>query len=199
LFDEVELFLRIKDIHFDGQRPAEDIEEGAKEFLTQLGFTGAQGRGGFNELFLVPVNLNLETGIPKFRFFQQAFLSLQAFVVKDEQAAVFQVRRGHTPTALEITIEVVVYDAAKGVVGGVLGRAAHFRVGGVFVEPKLHGLEEGAGKFAVTESGAALFLGGLVKRRPEQGYLSEVVEVTGLKRSILPIVGETEELASFGL
>ena len=45
----------------------------------------------------------------------------------------------------------------------------------------------------------ALVLGRLVQRRAQQGHLGEVVEVPGLQRGVLPVVGEAQELAGLGL
>ena len=36
-----------------------------------------------------------------------------------------------------------------------------------------------------------------VQRRPQQSHLYEIVEVTGLQRSVLTVVGETQQLARF--
>ena len=46
---------------------------------------------------------------------------------------------------------------------------------------------------------APLLLGRLVQRRAQQGDLGEVVEVPGLQRGVLPVVGEAEELAGLRL
>ena len=125
--------------------------------------------------------------------------ALQSLVVEGEQPAVFEVRRSDAPAALQVPIEVVVDDPAQGIVGRVPRRAAHLRVGGIFVEPKLHGIEDAAREIAVAAARCALVLRRLVKRRAQQGHLGEIVEVPGLQRGILPVVGEAEELAGLGL
>ncbi len=74
---------------------------------------------------------------------------------------------------------------------GALRWSAHLRVGGVFIEPKLHGIENTARKLAVAQPLRALLLGRLVQCRTQQRHLGKIVEMSSLKRGVLPVVRES--------
>jgi hypothetical protein len=105
--------------------------------------------------------------------------------------------RGHAPAALQVAIEVVVDDAAQGIVGGVFRRASHLRVGGVFVERELHGLEDTARKLAVASPFAPL--GGFMKGRAQQGHLGEIVEVPAWSEASCRLSVKLRSLRASGL
>jgi hypothetical protein len=55
------------------------------------------------------------------RFFEQPVGTCQPLVVEDQQPTVFEVRCCHAPTALQVTIQVVVHNLPKGVYASVNG------------------------------------------------------------------------------
>ncbi|MEY4179975.1 MAG: hypothetical protein RLY70_3549 [Planctomycetota bacterium] len=134
LLDQVELLVRIEDVDFDGERAAEDIEQGAEQFLAQFRRAVPQGGGRGEELVDVAGVADVEAVFPERLFGEQAVVAAQAIVVEPEESAVFEVRGGDAPAALQVAVEVVVDDAAERVVGRGAGGAADIGVGGVVVE-----------------------------------------------------------------
>ena len=67
-----------------------------------------------------------------------------------------------------------------------------------FVEPRVHGIEDGAGEVAVTEPGGKGALARPMQCRAKQGDLGKIVEVTRLQGGVLAVVGEAQELARLG-
>ena len=151
-----------------------------------------------DELLGLPVHIGLRSLFPKLRLAKQAFFALQPFVAERKRAAVLEIRRGDSPTTLQVAIEIVIDDTAQGVVGGVLRRAAHLRVSRVSSNRSCMASKTLARKLSVAQSRAAPFLGRFVKCRRKQRYLGEIVEVPGLQRGVLAVVGEAQELAGLG-
>ena len=198
LLDEVALFLRVEDIGLHGKGAAQDVEQGTKKLVPEFRCAGAERRGRFDELLRLAIHARFEPALPEVGFTQQTIGAGEALILESQQAAVFEVGRGDAPAALEVTVKVVVNDAAEGVIGGIAGRPFDFRVGGIIVEPERQGFEHAAGEVAVREAGRAFGVGRLVQRGTNERDLGEVVEVSRLKRGVLTIIGEAEQLAGFG-
>jgi hypothetical protein len=127
----------------------------------------------------------------------------ERFVFDDEQAGLFEVGLREPPAAHEVAVEAVGEHLAEHAVGVGACRSLEFLVAGVGVERQVQRLEHLLRDLVVGEAVGA----GVGDRSPEcgaqQGDLDEVVEVAGLQRGVLAVVGERQQLlgicAEFGV
>ena len=119
---------------------------------------------------------------------------VERLVVDLEQARLLEVRRGDAPATLEVAVEAVADDVAQGGVAGAL--RGELRLGLARVELGWEGQLVGdlRGQVVVGETVTAGLGGGAVQRGAEHADLDEVVEVAGLERGVLAVVGEGQQL-----
>lgn len=92
----------------------------------------------------------------------------------------------------------VTEHVAKHPLGVGAGVKLQLRIDGVVLEGKVEGTEDGVGELVVLQPVGASVLGGLVEGGPQQADSDEVVEVAGLERGVLAVVGEAEQLLGGG-
>ena len=174
---EVVLLPRIEDIDLHRKLPPGDIEEGPDDVFPHIGGGEAKGGRNFDEAFLTAALADRESGHPQLFLCEQAVGLVEPLVLEPEQSAVFEVGRGHPPAPFEVAVEEVLEHPPQGVLRALPRRAADFRVRREVVEAGVHGIKDGAGEVAVTESGRQGALARPVQCRAQQGDLCKVVEV----------------------
>ncbi len=115
-----------------------------------------------------------------------------------EQTALLEVGGGDPPASTKVDVEVVAQHVAQHLLGVGAGVELQLGVDGEVVEGQGQGGEDGVGDLVVLESVGAGLGRGLVERRPQQADLHKVVEVSGLERGVLAVVGEAQQLAGLG-
>ncbi len=111
-----------------------------------------------------------------------------------QQSALLKVGRGDSPASLEVAVNPVADHIPHRPVGvGLLGEL-DTGLAGIKLERQVEGLEDAEGQFVVGDSFRSGRLCGLVERGAQQADLDEVVEMAGLERSVLAVVGEAEQL-----
>ena len=119
---------------------------------------------------------------------------VERLVVDSQQPGLLEVRRGDPPATLQVAVEAVAEDVAQGSSVSSLAPRTALRVAGVQLERQGQRVED--------PPAARRGAGPPPRRWPlpgaaptQQADLDEVVEVPGLQRSVLAVVGEAEELA----
>ena len=166
-------------VDVDGQLPAHVVEQHPRHLATHAGCGTGQGRvGRCPEVF----------GLAHF---------VEHRVADLQQAALLQVRGGHAPAPAQVAVEAVAKYLSQGLLGIAQGLEAHLRVWlpGVQLNRQVQGRRHPLAQLVVPQP----FRPGGRHRAVEGGAqlpdLHEVVEVAGLQRGILAIVGEAEQLA----
>src|SRR5271166_2949042 len=118
----------------------------------------------------------------------------ERYVLDFQQSTLLEVGRGNSPSSLEVAVNPVADHIPHCLVGvGLLGEL-DTGLAGIKLERKIEGLEDAECQLVVSDSFGTGCQRGLVERRAQQADLDEVVEMAGLERGILAVVGETEEL-----
>ena len=118
----------------------------------------------------------------------------ERYVLDFQQSALLEVGRGDSPSSLEVAVNPVADHIPHCLVGvGLLGEL-DAGLAGIKLERKIEGLEDAESQLVVRDSFGTGCQRGLVERRAKQADLNEVVEMAGLERGILAVVGETEKL-----
>src|SRR5208337_2995314 len=115
-------------------------------------------------------------------------------VLDFQQSALLEVRRGDSPSSLEVAVYPVADDIPHCLVGvGLLGEL-DAGLAGIELEREIEGLEDAECQLVVRDSFGTGCQRGLVERGAKQADLNKVVEMAGLERGILAVVGETQKL-----
>ena len=122
----------------------------------------------------------------------------QVLVVDLQQAGLLQVGLGHPPAPLQVAVEPVGQHVAQGPVGGAAGRSGQLGLPGVGLPRQPQLVEHPLGQLVVSEAGRTGGDRGPVQSGPQHRHLHEVVEVGGLQRGVLAVVGERQQLAGLG-
>ncbi len=118
----------------------------------------------------------------------------ERLVLDDEQTGLFEVGLGDPPAAHEVAVEAVGEHFAEHAVGVGTCRPLEFLLAGVRVERQVQRLEHLLRNLVVGEALLASVGDGAPQCGAQQGDLHEVVEVAGLQRRVLAVVGERQEL-----
>src|ERR1017187_1326522 len=120
----------------------------------------------------------------------------QATVADAEQTDVFEVGLDDPPAAPQVFVETVFSQFGEGAenVRGSRGLRIQLRVPGYLAGGEAAGADHGIGdafkgEFVVAQEGG-------VKDGAEKGDVNEIVEMAGLKGSVLAIIGEGEQLVA---
>ena len=112
-----------------------------------------------------------------------------------------QVRIGEAPATAQIGPDPVRQNPGKGLLGLAAAHSARIGVqhpvpsGGLIGSSKSQGLSDTEAYFVIAESIRPGIENGAQCRAAQKTDKQEVVEMSGLKRGILAVVGETEQLA----
>jgi hypothetical protein len=121
---------------------------------------------------------------------------VERHVVDDEEAGLLEVGLRDAPAAAEVAVEVVAEHLAQRPLGLLALQVLDGGVARVLLERQLQGLEHCAAR---ARRGAGRSRSGGRDGAPQAGAeerdLDEVVEVAGLERGVLAVVGEAEQLA----
>ena len=176
------LLAAVQHVHPQHQVGAQPVEQGPQDSLPGVPVGLAEGGGA--------VASGPEGGVV-----EQVG---QVLVVDLQQAGLLQVGLGHPPAPLQVAVQPVGQHVAQGPVDGAAGRSGEVGLAGVGLPRQRQLVEHPPGQLVVGESGRACGARGSVQRGPQHRHLHEVVEVGGLQRGVLAVVGERQQLAGLG-
>ncbi|TFE69316.1 hypothetical protein A7Q09_05340 [Methylacidiphilum sp. Yel] len=116
-------------------------------------------------------------------------------VLDPEEVALLEIGGCQAPPALQIPIEAVAEDVSEGPVRLLAEREPDRGVARVALDGERQCFEDTLRELVVTDSWGGGLLGCAVQRSTEESHLHEIVEVTGLERGVLPVVGEAQNIA----
>ena len=189
--DEVLLLPQVERVRLDRERAPQNVEQGRENFFASFRRAGSQRRRRFQR-----IAVGRKARRPQLFFFEQAVLPGHAVVLEAEQSAILEIGGGDPPASLKVAVQEVFDRLAKRRLGVAPGRPANFRIRRVILEPEVERLERMSREAAMFQR--AFPRRGLVQRRAQKGDLGEVVEMPGLQRGVLPVVGEAQQLSRFG-
>ena len=160
----------------DGELGAEAVEDRVQDGFALLGIGFAHQRH------------SLPAGIVRGEL-------VQALVGDAEQASLFEVGLVDAPAAGEVFERSVLEQVDHRALALLVAGAARDRVLEEVARREFERIEDALAEFGEAER--AVLADGLGERGTQQRDLHEVVEVPGLQRSILPVIGETERLCCY--
>ena len=190
LLNQIVLLARIKHVDLYGELSPQQIEQRTDQLLARIGRNRAERIGD---------GVLVKTGFPQLGLPEQPVVAAETLVVEPEQSAILQVGRGDAPTTFQIAVEEILQHLAQGVFGALARRSAHLGIGGVVLERQLHRGEDVTRQVAMPQTRRRPPRAGSTECGAQQGDLNEVVEVAGLQRGVLPVVGKAQQLARRGV
>ena len=136
--------MRVEGVNLDGEPAPQNIQQRPKNFFPGFHRTCFQLSRDIEVLFSFAFRADREAVSPEILLLQQTLGARQSVVFERQHAAVFEIRRGDSPAPLQVPIQVVVDQAAKGVVGRVASRASDFRIGCILIKFQREGFKDTA-------------------------------------------------------
>ena len=168
----------IKVVDLDGEFPAHVVEQHLRHFQSCRWQSTGQSR----------------VAVPPFLFRFRQFI--QRLVADRQQSTLFKVRQRDAPAPFQIPVQPVAEHGAECGLGVLQRLKSHQGIAGVQIERQFQGLEHLLGQRVVWDTIDSSLQHRPVQSGAQQANLDEVVEVSGLERSVLAVVREAEQLAS---